>query len=274
MATKKAVGFHPRCQVCVHDARMTIDMAMARGCPVPELMKKFPKLSKSSLYRHFHRHIPGPVLDRLKVKSLGSIVGKSLNVAELTDSENQSLLSQVVALKSSLMGAIGAAERNDAGALFSSLAGRLTKLIEVEARILGQIQTGSVTTINNYLASTEYIALRSAMIEALRPYPQAAVAVARKLLALEAPKQIADVIDVTAINIADGEPAELETRPIDSASPSAPAIEGIEQEGEIVSLHHDQPTCSTPGPVVHLESYRDGATQPREILEGTVRLSR
>jgi hypothetical protein len=243
MAARK--DFHPRCQVCTHDDRMTIDLALARGATVPVIVTKFPALSKDSLYRHYHRHIPQATLQRLKVKSLAGIIGKNLNVAELTDTENQSILAQIVALKSSLLGAISAAERADAGALFSSLCGRLTKLLEVEARILGQISTGSTTTITNYIASENFVAVRSALIAALHPYPDATKAVARALLALEAPKQI-EVIDVTPILIADGEPSPAP----DIAGTREGAPPPLAQAtGEIVSAPHDLPVREVPAPL-------------------------
>ena len=278
----RAKGFNGQCQVCRHDDCATINLALARGATVPVIRTKWPALSPDALYRHHRKHIPGPVLERLKIKSLGSILGKSLNVAELTDSENQSLLSQIVALKSSLLGALSEAERADAGQLYSSLAGRLTKLIEVEARILGQIQTGSTTTINNYLASGEYVALRSAMIEALRPYPQAAIAVARRLLALEAPK--ADIIDVES-NLAGDAQLDVVEKPssIIATLVTSPASEEaggreavpllqLAQAAEVVLAPHDLSVRDVPA-VIRTESYIDGATTERD-LNGTSKLSR
>ena len=142
----------------------------------------------------FTAHITGPVLDRLRVKSLAGIVGKNINLAELTASENQSILAQIVALKASLLGAIQAAEMANTPTVFSSLIGRWTDLIALEARILGQVTTGSTTTVTNYIQSDNFILIRALLMTELRPYPDLARRISRGLLAIES-KPVVEVVD-------------------------------------------------------------------------------
>ena len=256
-----------KCQVCNHADVGAINLALARGCAVPLIAGKFKGLSIHSLYRHFHNHISAPVLDRLRVKSLAGIVGKNINLAELTASENQSILAQIVALKASLLGAIQAAEMANTPTVFSSLIGRWTDLIALEARILGQITTGSTTTITNYIQSDSFILIRAMLMEEVRPYPDLARRISLRLLAMETPK---DFVDVESIQIsgAAGAP-ETAAAPSATDKPVAPAIEKAtgdhattSQAGASSSV---APATSPVAPpvVIRLEQFASGATVTR-----------
>lgn len=208
--------FNSRCTVCVHADCLVINLALARGASIPLIAGKFKGLSTHALRRHLHAHLAGPVLDRLRVRSLASIVGKNLSLSEIIAESNQTLLARITALEASLLGAIAAAEQKDAGALVSSLTGRLTDLMALEARITSQISTGSMTVVNNYLSSDSFVKLRSTLLSALRPFPAAAKAVSAALLAIESP----DVVDVEVKLIEQGTgevPASTQELAIDTA---------------------------------------------------------
>jgi hypothetical protein len=216
------------CKVCTHADVGVINVALARGAAAPTIAAKFPTLSVHSLYRHLKNHLAGPVLDRLRVKSLATIVGKNLTLSEIVANENQTLLAQIIALKSSLLTSIQAAEIAGSGPLVSSLVGRLTDLLALECRILNLVTTGSTTIVNNYIASESFIRCRAAIVSALRPYPDAALAVSRALLQIES--QPADVIDAVATDIS-GSPAEATALPLPVAEvgAAAPLVINLEE---------------------------------------------
>jgi hypothetical protein len=219
------------CKVCTHADVGVINVALARGAAAPTIAAKFPTLSVHSLYRHLKNHLAGPVLDRLRVKSLATIVGKNLTLSEIVANENQTLLAQIIALKSSLLTSIQAAEVAGAGTLVSSLVGRLTDLLTLESRILGQVTTGSTTIVNNYIASESFIRCRAAIVSALRPYPDAALAVSRALLQIESQPTDVDVVDAFATDIS-GSPAEAAALPVPAVEvgAAAPSVINLEQE--------------------------------------------
>lgn len=257
MAKAKTKNPSTKCQVCNHADCGVINLALAQGAAVPLIAARFKGLSTFSLYRHFHNHISAPVLDRLRVRALAGIVGKNISLAELTSAENQSILSQVVVLKASLMGAIQAAERANAGTLMSSLVGRLTDLLALETRILGMVQTGSQTTVHNYIASDNFIQVRAALIAALRPFPDAARAVSRALLQIESPKDIVDVestqiADATVVPALEIGTSEADSLPLASATDAEVPPQNLSSAREV----------STP-PVIRLEQAVDGATVAR-----------
>lgn len=58
----------------------------------------------------------------------------------------------------------------------------LTRLLELEARLLGELDHERPQVQINLLASPEWIQMRTRLLEALRPYPEAAHAAAKALL--------------------------------------------------------------------------------------------
>lgn len=194
--------FSPRCTICVHDDCAIMNLALVKGAPVDAIAKRFPGCSSHALRRHYKNHLPQSVRERLAVQGLAGIVGKGISAANVVEGENALLLPQLIAIKTSLMGAIAAAEREPQGGfLMSSLVGRLTRLLALESQLLGRISSGSTTNVTNYIQSDSFIRIQSALIRALRPYPEAARAVSAALLAIESePKEI-EVIDVTSTTI-------------------------------------------------------------------------
>ncbi len=64
----------------------------------------------------------------------------------------------------------------------------INKNLELTARLLGDLDTGHKTVVNQLLVAPEYLALRHGLLQALRPYPDAARAVAAVLQEIEAPE--------------------------------------------------------------------------------------
>jgi hypothetical protein len=76
------------------------------------------------------------------------------------------------------------AEECGDGNMISRIAGQLHKNLEVTGSLLGDL--GPVgTTINNVLILPAYLEMRIGLVNALRPFPEAAQAVAKVLHTLE-----------------------------------------------------------------------------------------
>jgi hypothetical protein len=155
-----------RCTVCVHDDRPSIDMMLVNHKPFRTIADRF-ALSKTALIRHHDDHLP-EALARAKA------------AADAVQADD--LLAQLRALRSKSMALLLAAEQS--GDIRTALAGVrearacLELLLEIEQRI-------DRRPIVNVLVSPEWVATRSALVEALRPFPDARAAVAARLLALE-----------------------------------------------------------------------------------------
>ena len=62
---------------------------------------------------------------------------------------------------------------------------RIQKQIELQAKLLGELDERPQV---NILVSSDWAAIRTALLDVLRPYPDAAAAVAERLLLLEGPQ--------------------------------------------------------------------------------------
>jgi len=123
-------------------------------------------VSKTALIRHKSKHIP----ERL---------ARATEAAEVAQANT--ILADVCKLQERAQSILDTAE-ND-GDLKTSLAAirELRNIIELLAKLSGELETRS--TVDIYL-TTEYVQLQGTIVEALRPYPDARVAVANALQGL------------------------------------------------------------------------------------------
>lgn len=156
------------CTVCRHPDRPAIDQALVSHRPFRDIAGRF-GVSKSAAVRHHDDHLP-------------DTLAKARAAAEAARADD--LLEQVQALRAKSLQLMLSAER--AGDLRTALAGvrEARACLELLAE-LGQ-QLDRRPTVN-LLIAPEWLQARSALIDALQPYPEARAAVARALLALEPP---------------------------------------------------------------------------------------
>ena len=167
-----------RCLVCSHREAQNIDLALARGVSVTALSRRY-KVSTDSLYRHSSNHL-SPVL-RAKL-----IAGPDLDIDldRLKETESQSLLANLVALRHRLFAALDAAEEYQDAGMLTRVASQLHQNLELTGKLLGDLGVGGTTNVN-VLVMPQYIELRLALVGALSAYPEAKMAVAQALHQLE-----------------------------------------------------------------------------------------
>ena len=90
----------------------------------------------------------------------------------------------LVALRHRLFATLSVAEEAGDGGMIAKLASQLHHNLETTARLLGDIGVGSVT-INDVLLVPAYLTMRTELVRALQPYPDARAAVAAVLSQLE-----------------------------------------------------------------------------------------
>lgn len=168
-----------RCAICNHREHAAIDLALARGVSVCAIARRY-KVSTDSCYRHSNHHLP-PQL-RAKLIAGPSIEGVDLD--RLRDVESQSLLSHLVNLRNRLFASLDVAEECGDSAGVARFAAQLHSNFELVAKLLGDLATGS-TNITNILVAPQYVQMRVELVRALQPYPEARLAVAKVLHALE-----------------------------------------------------------------------------------------
>jgi transposase-like protein len=155
-----------RCTVCDHPQRQAIDEILVTGAPYRSVAKRF-DLSESSVYRHKTEHLPVHLLK-----------AKEVEAAARADD----LLEQVRNLQTHALDILERAEK--AGDLRTALAAisQARGNLELLAKLSGELQQEG--TVNLHL-SPEYLEVRTAILVAVEPYPEAARAISRAMLGIE-----------------------------------------------------------------------------------------
>jgi hypothetical protein len=155
------------CTVCTHHAREAIDRSLVSGAKQADLVALH-GLSKFALSRHSRNHIPAKL-------------AQAHAAAEVAEADN--LLGMVLEQQATARRIAKDAER--AGEKRTALLAvrELLRIVELQAKLAGQLSDGP--TVNVVLAP-QWLEVRSAMLVALAPYPDARAAVATRLLELEA----------------------------------------------------------------------------------------
>jgi len=152
--------------VCDHPERHSIDEVLVTGAPYRSVAKRF-ALSESAVYRHKTDHLPAHLL-------------KAREVEEVAQADD--LLEQVRNLQSHALDILERAEK--AGDLRTALAAisQARGNLELLAKLSGELQQEG--TVNLHL-SPEYLEVRTAILVAVEPYPEAAKAISRAMLGIE-----------------------------------------------------------------------------------------
>ncbi len=155
-----------RCTVCDHSERYSIDEALI-ATPYRSVAKRF-GLSESAVYRHKTEHLPAHLL-------------KAKEAEEVAQADD--LLEQVRYLQAHALDILGRAE--NAGDLRTALAAisQARGNLELLGKLAGELTDSPQV---NILVLPEWTRIRTVLLEALAPYPEARASVAGRLLELEA----------------------------------------------------------------------------------------
>jgi hypothetical protein len=133
-----------------------------------------------ALYRHRKNHLPAQLRARL-------VAGPSLegvDLDRLRETEGQSLLAHLVALRNRLFASLDIAEEAGDPGMATRVVGQIHRNLEITGELVGSLSTG--TTNVNVLVMPAYVELRVVLVRALAPFPEARTAVAEVLHAMEA----------------------------------------------------------------------------------------
>jgi hypothetical protein len=154
------------CTVCEHQDREAIDEALVGGASNRSLASLY-DVSEAAVRRHKANHLPARLV----------MAQAAEEVAQADD-----LLDQMQDLQARTLAILEAAESTNQHRTALSAIREARSNLELLAKLLGELDERPVT---NILFSAEWVSVRTAMMEALGPYPQAQVAVAKRLWELE-----------------------------------------------------------------------------------------
>lgn len=147
-----------KCSICKHPEVDAINKALVDGVGISDMVRQY-GFSRDTFYRHKNRHLPQALLKAQEVKEVA--------VAD-------SLLGQVKDLQAKTLGILNRHEgKNDRIALSAIREARSN--LDLLGRLLGELDDSPKVAV--LVANPEWVNLRTLIIEALEPYPEAKRAV-------------------------------------------------------------------------------------------------
>jgi hypothetical protein len=171
----------PPCTICSHDKRHQIEIGLVHRLSARVLAHRF-GVSESALYRHKQSHLSPQIAAAI----LAAEKPSDIDLEALQASESEGLLAQLVTQRARLQTHSELA--TELGDVRSAVACEraITSNLELVGKLLGQLVQHHEVRSTSVLISTDYIQLRSVLVNALQPFPEAARAVAVALHQLEA----------------------------------------------------------------------------------------
>jgi hypothetical protein len=159
--------------VCSHPSRPEIDRAIAVGLSKRAIGVRF-GLSGDSVWRHGQNHLSPEIRAALALK----LIRREGDVRAVLLEEGSNAIEALRAVRAPLFGRFLVAIDTGDDRSAAALAGRLHEGLALSAKLTGELLPAAGTTITNIVLSSDYMRLRSELLAALRPFPEAARAVA------------------------------------------------------------------------------------------------
>lgn len=192
--------------MAVHPQRAEIELAIANGVGARTLARRY-GLTRRAIDWHRAHAMPEQVVAQLRMGRDAPLI----DVDALKQRESEGILSHLIAQRGRLYHLLAEAERVGDHALAVKIHKELLAVLVATARIVGELR-GATHQHIHLTAAPEYLRLRLGLVDALRPYPEAARAVARVLRSLE----------VATPPAAEAEPAQLTHQDNDAAETPTP----------------------------------------------------
>jgi hypothetical protein len=177
-----------------HEARAQIERDLAIGLPLRRLARKY-GVSKDSLHRHRKRLPP-----QLRAAMLAQSLRPEVDLDKLRTVESEGLLVNLAAQRAKLLLWQDAAASAEQYQVASAIAAQLHRNLELVGKYLGEFAQHHRVAHVNMMISPEYLELRSILLRALLPFPEARRAVADAIhrLEMKAAQQASPVLEPVA----------------------------------------------------------------------------
>ncbi len=152
------------CTICAHEQSDAIDRALVLGLPNRRIAAQH-GVTEQAVRRHKDNHLPALLAEAQRHVRADTLMAR---------------------LEHYTQSAHGIRHKAEAsGDLRTALAAirELVRIVELQERLIGEIQDGATV---NVLVAPEWIAIRAALLEVLRPFPEVRALVAGELVRLGA----------------------------------------------------------------------------------------
>jgi len=168
------------CSICAHPKRHLIEIALTYKTPMRVLAQRF-GASHHALFRHSKHHLSAAM--RAAILTAARPIAVDLEALKVSEAEG--LLGALLAQRARLQQ--HAETALEVGSLHVAVAAeaRITENLRLVSQLLGQLVQHHQVTHASVLVSPDYLRLRQTLIETLKPFPAAALAVSKALQQLE-----------------------------------------------------------------------------------------
>lgn len=157
------------CTICTHPERAAIDVALPlESAPNRRIAAQY-GLSEQAVRRHRGEHLPVHLVHAAEAEDVRTAIDVVMQLREV-NSAVRTVLTQ--------------AQRDSDGELVLKASDRILKQLELQAKLIGELQDGDTVNVN-VTTNVAWTTIRTVMLAALAQYPEARIAVAEALGALE-----------------------------------------------------------------------------------------
>jgi hypothetical protein len=161
-----------RTPIRLREDREKIEFDLATGKSIRQLANKY-QIHEKSLYKYREKLPP-----QLRAAYVSQMLAPGVSLEELKVTESEGILKTLAVQRARLFLEQDKAIENENSALVATLSNSITRITELVAKYLGEMQVHSTQTTISVLISPEYLRLRNMLIKALAPFPEARKAVA------------------------------------------------------------------------------------------------
>jgi hypothetical protein len=157
------------CRVCTSEHRPEIDLALAKGLPCTEIARKYPPLTKDSVYRHKNSgHVPKAVIENF----LRELAGGGDDLEALERDQRNGLLVRLRRQQVLLDEMLEKARKQDLFGVAVQISHCLHRNYEMVGKYLDLFarHDRSITHTHVLLGDPDYLALRSGLIAIARKH--------------------------------------------------------------------------------------------------------
>jgi hypothetical protein len=169
--------------VAKHECRSQIERDLALGVPVRRIVMKYEKfgeISKDALTR-YRKKLPPQFRDQ----TLAQALRPEVDLEELKTVESEGLLASLAQQRARLLLMQDSCVEAEQFGAATNLSSQIHRNLELVGKYLGELGVHHTVTSVSVLVSPQYLELRSALLKALSPFPEAKRAVSRALQQIE-----------------------------------------------------------------------------------------
>ena len=158
-----------------HPQVAQIELELARGISIKNIARRY-SLSRDALYRHRRRMSP-----QLKAQLRIAQDTRPIDLEKLRETESTGLLQHLMSLRGRAYNTLTACDEANDSAGSARMHNVILRNLETTGKLLGELDTGARTVVNNLTITGEYLELRHKIVRALAPFPDARAAVSAAL---------------------------------------------------------------------------------------------